>query len=260
MRAFSKILFFALLLLFWGVSQSLAADFSLSLGETILANLSGSDTVRIRTDNNKSYCCSVQNRDASVGMNWIAVGNLSSNGAASLASRAADGAALSTSALTARYCHFQDDLVAPTAIVYTLAVGGGSGIGSVRCEETTLVGGFNTSVTDFNFLEISAQAKSTSTVVVSGRVIINTVVNPQTIEIPFAIDFSGSTKQRQDISIHDAIGNTKDFGQVTLIHNGANGMVRARISQYRIVTLSPLDFEPVLQEVMTPRTEGYEQR
>jgi hypothetical protein len=124
------------------------------------------------------------------------------------------------------------------------------------CEETTLVGGFNTSVTDFNFLEISVYNSSLNTfdTTVTGIIYVQRTINGNTEEIPFSITVpAGQNVIRQDFSIHDAVSNVADFGAVSIIHNGSAAQVKAKLTQYRIVSQSPLDFEPVLQEIFTQK-------
>ena len=124
----------------------------------------------------------------------------------------------------------------------------------VMCEETTLIGGFNTSVTDFNFLELSATSDSGAAQQnISGVIILSTTVSPEELTIPFTLDFAGATEVRQDFSIHDRLGGRADFGQVQIIHNAAPGVLKGRVTQYRIITQEPLDFEPVLQEILVRR-------
>ena len=47
------------------------------------------------------------------------------------------------------------------------------------------------------------------------------------------------------------LGNIKDFGRVRIIHNGSVEQVIGNVTQYRIISQTPLDFEPVLQEILT---------
>ena len=68
-------------------------------------------------------------------------------------------------------------------------------------------------------------------------------------------EIGGRAQVRQDFAIHDLIENANDFGQVVVIHNGAPGVVKARVSQYRVTSVEPLVYEPVLQEVLVPRVE-----
>ena len=60
-------------------------------------------------------------------------------------------------------------------------------------------------------------------------------------------NFSVTAGDRIDISLHDAVG-AGVFGIVTVAHNGPAGSLKAFVSQYRLVSLVPFDFEPVLQQ------------
>lgn len=112
---------------------------------------------------------------------------------------------------------------------------------NVRCTETTLYGGFNTVVTDFNFIEISNTLGDTdqnedvrlriTATGTSGATVLDRII---TIE----------AGKRIDVDVHSAA--PQDFGPVVITHNGPPGSLRATNAQYRIVTESPLDFEPVL--------------
>ena len=126
---------------------------------------------------------------------------------------------------------------------------------STQCLETTLFGGFNTSVTDFNFLEISntLNRATDSTETINVRIdATNAVTN--------AVVFNGATVQvaageRRDIDIHSVSGSGA-FGPIRLSHDGPPGSIKAVVSQYRIVTTSPFDFEPVAREVLTTRARN----
>ena len=115
----------------------------------------------------------------------------------------------------------------------------------VRCDDTTLFGGFNTSISNFNFLELSSlisggdiQAKLTVKDSVSGQ----TLVDKQTIQIPAGV--------RVDIALHNLTGPGK-FGSVTITHDAPVGGLKAVINQYKVTSTQPFDFEPVVREVLT---------
>ena len=124
-----------------------------------------------------------------------------------------------------------------------------------QCVETTMFGGFNTSVTDFNFLEIrntlnrATDASETITVRIDATNVVNNsvVFNSATLSLP-----AGS---RRDIDIHSVAG-PRAFGPIRLSHDGPPGSIKAVVSQYRVVATSPLDFEPVAREVLTTRARN----
>lgn len=121
------------------------------------------------------------------------------------------------------------------------------GVGVViRLLESTLSGGFNTSVTNFNFLELTNNliADTHDNGVISGKVIVKNVITDQTI---FTQNFTINPSDRIDINIHDQVGPGV-FGTVTVLHNGPAGSLKGVVSQYRLVSVTPFDFEPVLQQ------------
>ena len=117
---------------------------------------------------------------------------------------------------------------------------------AVRVVETTLFGGFNTSITDFNFLEI----RNISNVTITGKVDAFDSVTDQ--EVLSDVSFTVQAGKRVDIDIHSRTGPGK-FGPVVLTHDGPYGTIQAQVSQYNIVTVSPLDFVPVAAERLQPR-------
>ena len=131
---------------------------------------------------------------------------------------------------------------------------GGSGSGSISggdvsitCRETTLAGGFNTSVTDFNFLELTntLQANEGDNGVITGRIIARNSINDTEI---VNSSFSVNPTDRLDIDIHSAAGSGA-FGPIFICHNGPPNSLKAVTSQYNITNQSPLNFEPVAQTV-----------
>ena len=121
----------------------------------------------------------------------------------------------------------------------------------ILCNETTLRGNFNTSVSEFNFIEITAFPSSTFSPAIDGKVILYRTVTPGTLEIPFKISFNGLKPVRSDISVHDALSGQQDFGQVVVLHDASPGQIRARVSQYDITSTSPLNFTLVGQSELS---------
>ena len=213
------------------------------------------DEVEVTIFDGRSYCCQITSNTAGssdLGFDSISVTSGVLNSAAQ---RGKINPWLISAPANARRC-----------FIFTES-GGGNGIADVKfgisatgtlngvylkCTDTTLYGGFNTVVTDFNFIEITntltpntAGDDGTVQVVVkafkqSGEEILNTTLDP-----PLAAG------QRRDIDIHSVAAS--DFGPVVITHNGPPGAIRAVNAQYRIVTSVPLDFEPVL---VVPFREG----
>ena len=119
----------------------------------------------------------------------------------------------------------------------------------VRCYETTLTGGFNTSVTDFNFLEMTntlGEFKTDDGVITGTITLWNSITNQEILEKSFSL----APGERKDENIHEAVGPGA-FGTVQICHNAPQGALKGVVSQYNITNLSPLDFEPVLQQPLT---------
>lgn len=125
--------------------------------------------------------------------------------------------------------------------------GANLGIGVlIQLNDTTLLGGYNTNVTDFNFLELTNTLISTShdTGITSGKFTLRSSITNQIVATR---NFTVNPQDRIDISIHDIVGKGS-FGAVTLVHNGPPGSLKGIVSQYRILSTNPLDFEPVVQQ------------
>lgn len=116
----------------------------------------------------------------------------------------------------------------------------------IQLNETTLVGGYNTSVTNYNFLELTNILVNNShdNGIITGKF---TVRNSITDQIITTRNFTVNPQDRIDISIHDIVGG-KSFGSITLVHNGPVGSLKANVSQYRIIGNNPQNFEPVVQQ------------
>jgi hypothetical protein len=153
--------------------------------------------------------------------------------------------------------YYEDPEVEYTTIRFQLSSLNNINYGNTygHCTDTTLYGGFNTSVTDFNFIEISNVLKSNSisTGVITGKIVaIDSISDTIIIDREFTIQ-AGS---RTDVDIHSISGPGK-FGQVIIYHDGPPGSLQAVSSQYRIVTQNPLDFKPVSQQQFETRGGSY---
>lgn len=96
--------------------------------------------------------------------------------------------------------------------------------GRIDCIETTLYGGYNTSISEFNFLEVLNTTNTTITAAITATNADGTVVINQRI-------FSVAPNRRADIDLHTAAGPGK-FGLLQLVHNGPYGALQAYVSQY----------------------------
>lgn len=94
----------------------------------------------------------------------------------------------------------------------------------VRCWDTTLYGGFNTNVNDFNFLELT----NVSNAQITGR--IYAITSDGTTAINGA-SFTVEANRRLDIDVHTPAGADK-YGLVIVAHNGPNDALKGVVSQY----------------------------
>ncbi len=94
----------------------------------------------------------------------------------------------------------------------------------VRCFATTLFGGYNTNVNDFNFLELTNIGNATLNGTITATNFDGTVViNAQA--------FSVAAQRRVDIDLHTPAGTDK-FGVVRVTHDGPLGTLQGNVSQY----------------------------
>jgi len=112
----------------------------------------------------------------------------------------------------------------------------------VMCEETTLYGGFNTSVTDFNFLELRNTGGATKV-----NVKIRNAISGETKYLN-DVEVTG----RRDLDIHSVVGDGA-YGSVSICSDGPKGAIKAQMGQYNITSTNPLNFEPVAREVFETR-------
>ena len=96
--------------------------------------------------------------------------------------------------------------------------------GRLDCVETTLYGGYNTNVNDFNFLELT----NTTNATITGTV---TAVNFDGTTVIDNQAFSVDASRRIDIDLHTAAGADK-FGLVRVTHDGPAGALQGYVSQY----------------------------
>lgn len=117
---------------------------------------------------------------------------------------------------------------------------GGDTVGIVRadCEQTALFGGYNTSAASLNYLELT-NATATDIAV---RIVASNEFSPNTIAIDQSFTVSGG--RRMDLPLHDMVP-AGAFGSLIASHDGTIGSLTASVSQYRIVTPFPLEFQLV---------------
>lgn len=105
----------------------------------------------------------------------------------------------------------------------------------IKCDNTTLYGGFNTVAGEFNFLEITNIAGGASEVRVVATDSTDLDKTLYDVRIPL-------TSARTDVDLHSHVGAGK-FGALKLLHNGPAGSVQAAVSEYKIISTSPLNFQ-----------------
>ena len=93
----------------------------------------------------------------------------------------------------------------------------------IDCAETSLYGGYNTNINNFNFLELTNITNQTisgawTAVNWNGSFFIGTFVIP--------------AGNRQDISLHDVVGAGK-YGSLIVTHDGPVGALVGNVSQYK---------------------------
>ena len=96
--------------------------------------------------------------------------------------------------------------------------------GRAECGETTLYGGYNTNVSNFNFLEIVNISNSP----VSGTI---TATNSNGTVVINKQAFSVSANNRLDVDIHTPAGAGK-YGSIRVTHDAPLGALQAYVSQY----------------------------
>lgn len=228
---------------------------------TELSSVSSGDAIQLEVSARNSYCCEIVSRsgaDVNFGSTQVDLSGINATGGNTIGRFAGlDEPRYRLSA--SRLCFTAPANIDLGLATLTISVSGGgpASDNTAKCSETTLYGGFNTSVTDFNFLEISNTLDSVTTDgsrIISGSITArNTVPEPDTIVINQA-PFTVNPESRVDIDVHTSAG-LGAFGPVKISHNGAPGAIKAVLNQYNITSSNPLRFAPVAQELFRSRAE-----
>lgn len=236
-----------------------ATDYYSMPGENLskITNPQNGDRLIVHSTSRKSHCCSIWEISLP---NDVSLGNITASG--SLVpivskNRGADYPFITflgnDEGLNRKCFYHEDDNPASSLKAFEISIQKNFNfplLGAYyKCEETTLYGSFNTSVTDFNFVEITNSLPSTSstTGLVSGKILVkDSITNNIIADRAFTV----SSGRRLDVDIHSISGPGK-FGTITIYHDGPPGALSATTSQYKIRTLNPLDFEPVSQTEFT---------
>ncbi len=238
-------------------------NYQAQLGSIIdLASLGDSDFVTLGVQRNRSYCIEIFTYSNSAAFstfsNIVTDNDTGLDEAVTVRGNAYPrvyGGIGFANSENARICLITggSSQAAGSALLFDVRTTGAlaSGRSTLKAVETTLTGGFNTSVTDFNFLELTntTSLNGLDDGVISGIVIGRNAITDQEI---LNLSFSVNPGDRVDIDIHTAAGPGA-FGPITVIHNGVPGALKGVVSQYRIVSTNPFDFEPVVQQpLLTP--------
>lgn len=209
---------------------------------------------------NRSYCCEVWAQNASVTFgtfnNWFKSGAQIRFAEQSVVDR---GDYLPVQYGGSRVCWTQDVYAQFGNLQFgvTFDIAGDDTSANnvtIRCDETTLYCGFNTSVSDFNFLELTNMNKARSAVEEDWDLIVDVAAADQVNNVNVAInapDTIGAGK-RVDLDIHSASGPGV-FGTIEITHDGPLGILQAIVSQYKASALGLPDFSPVAREICRPR-------
>ena len=240
-------------------------NWTVPTGETMTipgATIADYDILWFYADPGMCGCCEVQSEEPSFYMEYLENPQVMHDGGSidSLTTVSRGTSAPTLYNGMARHCFSVSSSYDTPWVRFDIRISGVPSQGvKLRCDETTLYGGFNTSVTDYNFLEISntlsPYTSAPLTQEINGTVTaINTVPDPDVVVIDRAtFPLPIAAGSRLDINIHSAAGNGA-FGTVRLCHDGPLGSINAVVSQYNIVS-GPLDFAPVAQEKLLTRAQ-----
>jgi hypothetical protein len=163
----------------------------------------------------KSYCCSVFH---SVGLTATSI-----TGSTGMVERTNATPPMASS--TGRFCLIQETHSTAGITLLGLSPASSNKDLDMKCAETTLYGGFNTSANDFNFLELT----NITSIAVNVKIYVIDFAGNILIEgAPYTL----SSDQRRDIDLHTAAG-TGNFGLVKILHDGPIGSIVANTSYYK---------------------------
>ena len=227
-----------------------AANFRLRSGQEITVDsVTASDTAFFVALNERSYCCQITSPNRNISFDSISA-------SVGVLNNLADRGRINPwnhGTINSRRCFYFTDSVGTGADIINLGidVSVSSDNVSMGCTDTTLYGGFNTSVTDFNFIEVTNTLTPGVASGDNGDVVVTIKASGTAGTELISTSFTLAAGRRRDVNVHESAPS--DFGPVIITHNGPPGAIRAVNAQYRIVTAVPLDFEPVL---VVPFREG----
>jgi len=210
------------------VSSANAVDRFISVGQGNTFLLAAGDNFIIDLQANHSYACDGIPESATSEFDWRAqmIPGAGSPAEIIIARKAGD----ITPQITGDTGGTDDNRITFTPATsnrFTITVddaeGGGESV-RIRCFDTTLYGGFNTNVNDFNFLELTNVTNAT----ITGKI---TAITADGTTVINAAGFSISAQRRADVDLHTPAGADK-YGLVIVTHDGPVGALKGGVSQY----------------------------
>ena len=211
-----------------GIQSANAIDRFISVGQGNTILLAAADTFSIDLTANHSYACDGIPESMASNLDWSTdVQGTTGGTPEAITARLAGGI---NPQITGDAGDSTDNRITftPTTsdrfqLTVASAAGGGESV-RIRCFDTTLYGGFNTNVNDFNFLELT----NISSAQIGGK--IYAVNFDGTVAINGAA-FTVEPNRRLDIDLHTPAGADK-YGLVYVSHNGPFGSLKGTVSQY----------------------------
>lgn len=214
-------------------SPAFAVDYILSIGHDASTDSGGQVTVQtgdrflIDFSASRSYACDAIPTASTTDFDWSATVTGQGVTAESITARLAGAIVPQTGGESGGNADNRLTLTPTTTDRFALTVAntavGGETI-RVRCYATTLFGGYNTNVNDFNFLELTNIGNQT----ISGTI---TAINFDGTTVINAQAFSVPAQRRVDVDLHTPAGADK-FGLVRVTTDGPFGTLLGNVSQY----------------------------
>lgn len=243
------------------VKPAWCQDLGVTAGEGILANggtlqnVSSPFTFLVVPTANRSYCCTVNADNTEPFINSFfhtPVGHEDST--ITFAARGGvEPVIVANTVLKGAFENARACFIAPfsSASTATVHFGGVSGNDiannvSVRCDETSLYGGYNTSAGELNYLEIT---NTTDANLVVHIIATNEFASGATV-IDQNLNLGGN--RRFDLGIHELVP-AGAFGSVKVLHDGPPGALSVAVSEYKITSSNPLNFILIGRVPFAPR-------
>ena len=211
-----------------------AEDFILSIGHDASSgsgstvNVEAGDRFFIDLGANRSYSCEGIPTDPATDFDWDVFVAGTTGTPESISPRLAGGIVPQIGGETDGNANNRLTFTPTTTDRFILTVATakvGGELVRVRCLATTMFGGYNTNVNDFNYLELTNIGNATLNGTITATNYDGTVaINAQ----PFSV----AAQRRIDIDLHTAVGVDK-FGFVRVTHDGPLGTLKGNISQYK---------------------------